>query len=434
MMRVKGLAGVVAKFGHYAWAVAALCFFVLLAAAGARSASSVLILPLAHAFGWITAIVSSAIAVNLMLFGALGPFTAAWFERFGVTRMVIGALILIACGVGGTFAMTEPWQFLLLWGILVGIGSGVISPALAATITNRWFHKRRGLAMGILTASSATGQMVFLPALSSLEADYGWKAVPGPIAVISILLIPLVLVVMRERPADVGLRPYGALADEQTRNSINPQSNSLAPAFQALGRGLRSREFWILFASFTVCGLSTNGLIGTHFIPTCVDHHIASMEAARMLAFIAVFDLFGTILSGWMSDRWDNRYLLFWYYALRGLALFYLPYAFDSTFGLGVFVIFYGLNWIATVPPTAKLLASLFGPEDGTILFGWLLVGHQLGAGIAAGGAGIARTVLERYFEVYLLVALLCMVAAISVLFVRSKLRSAQYPLRCDNL
>ncbi|MGR9108453.1 MAG: MFS transporter, partial [Gammaproteobacteria bacterium] len=318
MAKPTGLPRLIAPYCHYGWAIAALTFFVLLSAAGARSAASILIVPLEQAFGWNTAIVSGAIAVNLTLYGALGPLIAAALERIGVTRMITRALLLIASGIACTFLMNQAWHFVVLWGVLVGIGFGIISPVLAATIANRWFDKKNGLAMGLLTASTATGQMIFLPALSSLEANHGWQAVTGSIGVVSLLLIPLVRLIMRERPSEIGLNRYGAADYEVPARFADERMDPLKLTSQALGRGIVTRDFWILFGSFAVCGLSTHGLIGTHFITACIDYHIEAPKAARMMAAMAVFDLFGTILSGWMSDRWDNRYLLFWYYGFRG--------------------------------------------------------------------------------------------------------------------
>jgi sugar phosphate permease len=402
---------------HYAWVVAAITFLTLLGAAGVRATPGVLIVPLESEFGWSRATISFAVGVNLFLYGLIGPFAAAVMDRFGLRRTMLAALALIAAGVALTPLMTRPWQLVLLWGVVVGIGSGSTALVLGATVAARWFAVRRGLVMGVLTASTATGQLIFLPILASLAVNHGWRMVSLVVAAVAAGLIPLVALLMRDRPADIGLAPYGA--EPGAVATAISRANPAATAVLALRDGMRSRDFWLLAGSFFVCGASTNGLIGTHLIPACVDHGIPEVQGASLLAAMGVFDFFGTTLSGWLSDRWSNRGLLAWYYGLRGLSLMYLPFAFGMSFyGLPVFAVFYGLDWIATVPPTVRLTAQIFGSARGPIMFGWIAAAHQLGAALAAFGAGTLRTALGTYFEAFMLAGLLCLGAALMVLLI----------------
>ncbi|MGZ3198123.1 MAG: MFS transporter [Croceibacterium sp.] len=225
-----------------------------------------------------------------------------------------------------------------------------------------------------------------------------------------------VLMVMRDRPGDVGLRPFG---DEGTQPLPAPPPNNapiMAAALGTLRDAAGTRVFWILFATFFICGASTNGLVQVHLIPMCLDFGIPQVQAASLLAAMGVFDFFGTIASGWLSDRYDNRYLLFWYYGLRGLSLLFLPFTDFSFYGLSLFAMFYGLDWIATVPPTVRLTAQRFGPERANLVFGWIFAGHQLGAATAAFGAGLSRTLLASYLPAFFAAGALCIVAALIVL------------------
>src|SRR5438552_5709400 len=402
---------------HYAWVVAAITFLTLLVAAGLRSTPGVLIVPLEAEFGWSRATISFAVGLNIFLYGLIGPFAAAVMDRFGRRRTMLGALALIAAGVALTPLMTRPWQLVVLWGVVVGIGSGSTALVLGATVVARWFATRRGLVMGVLTASTATGQLIFLPVLANLAESYGWRSVSLTVAGVAIALFPVVGLVMRDRPEDIGLRRYGAAADESP--ALATRGNPVARAFMALRDGLRSRDFWLLAGSFFICGASTNGLIGTHLIPACLDHGIPPVAGASLLAAMGAFDLVGTTFSGWLSDRCSNRGLLAWYYGLRGLSLIYLPFAFDVSFyGLSLFAVFYGLDWIATVPPTVRLTARTFATERGPIMFGWIAAAHQLGAALAAFAAGVLRVNLGTYLEAFILSGLLCLIASLMVLFI----------------
>ena len=411
---------------HYGWIVAATTFVTLLCAAAVRATPSILIVPLEEAFGWSRATISSAISINLLLYGLMGPFAAALMDRFGIRRVVLVSLTVICLGVALTTQMTQPWQLVLSWGVLVGLGTGTTATVLGATVVNRWFHERRGMVMGVLTAATATGQLIFLPILATLVQRRGWQAVPTTVAVVLACVIPLVAIFIRDRPSDLGLRPFGAPAGsaEPPRSTRSP----LVHAFAVLRKGVHSRDFWLLFASFFVCGATTNGLVGTHLVPACMDHGIPEVRAAGLLAMMGVFDLVGTTASGWLSDRRDSRWLLFWYYGLRGLSLLFLPYAFQLSEGaLAVFAIFYGLDWIATVPPTMKLTTDVVGRQDAPVAFGWIFAGHQIGASFGALGAGIIRTSTATYTLAWLSAGTFCLVASVLVLRI-GRFKSAVRP------
>jgi sugar phosphate permease len=400
---------------HYGWIVAGLTFLALLIAAGIRATPSVLIVPLEQEFNWSRATISLAISINLVLYGLIGPFAAAVLEQIGIRRTMLFALALLGIGVSLTALMSAPWQLILLWGVVVGSGTGIIALVLGAIVVNRWFAQRRGLVLGILTASTATGQLVFLPLLASLVERCGWRAAVLTIAGVALAIIPLIGILMRDRPSQIGLRPFGDKTEipEVRQSRVNPITSTL----QALGVGMRSRDFWLLSGSFFICGASTNGLIGTHLIPACVDHGIPEVKAASLLAVMGMFDFVGTTASGWLSDRWNNRYLLCWYYGLRGLSLIFLPFSFDPHFyGLSIFAVFYGLDWIATVPPTVRLTTNAFGQEKAGVMFGWIVAAHQIGAATAAFGAGALRTWQGSYLQAFIMSGVLCLIAAVFVL------------------
>jgi sugar phosphate permease len=406
---------------HYAWVVAAVTFLALLAAAGVRATPSVLIVPLEQSFGWTRATISLAISINIFLYGLMGPFAGALMQRIGIRRTVALALALMATTIAASTLMTSPWHLILTWGFLIGLGSGTVALVLGAAVVNRWFATRRGLVMGMLTASTATGQLVFLPMLAAVAQDTGWKTVAWIVAAVAAAMVPLVLLLVRDNPQDVGLRPYGAHSDAAAPPPS--QANPIVVALSVLARVSRSRDFWLLFLSFFVCGLSTNGLIGTHLIAACFDQGIPELRAASLLALMGIFDLIGTTLSGWLSDRYDSRWLLFWYYGLRGLSLIFLPYSDFTLYGLTLFAMFYGLDWIATVPPTVRLVNDLFGKQDAPVIFGWILTGHQIGAAVAASGAGVLRTELGSYLEAFVLAGIACVATAFIVLWIGRRSR-----------
>lgn len=405
---------------HYGWAVAGVTFLTMLVTAGAVGAPGVLILPLQREFGWDTATISAALAVRFVLFGLMGPFAAALMNRYGPRRIVLIALGLIAGGLLASLGMSRVWQLVLLWGVVVGIGTGLTALVLGATVATRWFSQRRGLVVGLLTASSATGQLVVLPVLAALTESLGWRAA---LLVVCGLLATAglgVLALMRDRPEDLGLAPYGEAAP---RAAPAPGATGAVAALREAGR---TRVFWVLFSTFFICGASTTGLIQTHFIPLCADYGIGPVQGAGVLAAMGVFDFAGTVASGWLSDRYDNRWLLFWYYGLRGLSLVYLPFSDFSFVGLSLFAAFYGLDWIATVPPTVRLAAARFGRERANLVFGWVFAGHQLGAAAVAYGAGLSRTALSSYLPAFFAAGALCLLAALLILTLSAPARAVR--------
>ncbi|WP_312883406.1 MFS transporter [Paenibacillus germinis] len=396
---------------HYGWIVVLVTFFTLIVSAGIRSVPSIFMLPFEKEFGWGRADVSSVVSINIFLYGLMGPFSAALMERFGTRRVVLISLICIAASLSLTPMITALWQFHLLWGVIVGLGTGSLANVLGVTIANRWFTQNKGVVVGILTASAATGQLLFLPLLAKITVDVGWRyAIYTAIAVIAVL-IPVVAIWMRNHPYDIGAAPYGS---DQVIKPAEFKGNIFMNPLLTLRDASKNKTFWLLAGTFFFCGFSTNGLIGTHLIPACGDFGIPEVTAAGLLALMGIFDLVGTTMSGWLTDRFDGRWLLFWYYGLRGISLIFLPQA----LGLGytellIFAVFYGLDWIATVPPTVKIASDIFGKEKAGMVFGWIVVAHQLGASFAAYEAGLLRDLLGSYSLPFLMAGFVCMIAAI---------------------
>ncbi|MEI5671887.1 MULTISPECIES: MFS transporter [unclassified Nocardioides] len=405
---------------HRAWPVAIITMAALIAAAGFRSSTGALLEPLEEDFGWSRATTSGAVSLNLIVYGLTAPFAAALMERFGVRRVVAASLTLVAAGSGLTLVMTEAWQLWLLWGFAVGVGTGSLALVFGAIVANRWFVRHRGLVVGVFSAASSTGQLVFLPAIAHLAEGPGWRWAAGLVTAFALALVPLVLWLMRDQPADVGATPYGAPADWTPPPPVIASRGAAATALTTLRGVSRSRTFWILFATFWICGWSTNGLIGTHFIPAVHDHGMARTTSASLLALIGVFDIVGTIASGWLTDRVDPRKLLFAYYGLRGLSLLWVhlllgPQVHPSLF---LFVVFYGLDWVATVPPTVALCRQHFGIERAGVVFGWVFASHMVGAGVAASFAGWVRQANGDYFVAWITAGVLCLLAAGLCLFI----------------
>jgi len=404
------------KKPHYAWTILGVTFVGLLISAATRATPSILIVPLETEFGWSRTTISMAISLNILLYGLIGPFAAGFINRYGPRRIMTAAAILLGLGTLTTITIKHPWQLFALWGALVGVGTGILALVLGATVVQRWFYAHRGLALGMLTASAATGQLVFLPFLAKLAVDHGWRSAVITMAALAMLMGPVAWLLMRDRPQDKGLQPLGQ--PEGTPVPTATLENPFVAAIGALAMASRSKEFWILAGSFFICGASTNGLIGTHLVPACMDHGMPEVQAASLLAVMGIFDLIGTTGSGWLSDRFDNRVLLFGYYGLRGLSLLYLPYGFVSEgHGLSLFAVFYGLDWIATVPPTVALARQAFGAEKVGLVFGWVLASHQIGAALAASLAGFIRTSEGSYDRAFVIAGGLCLVTAIGVLF-----------------
>lgn len=399
---------------HPAWIVAAVSFLALLGAAGFRSAPSALILPLEDEFGWTRSELSVAVGVNILLFGLTAPFAAALMERFGIRRVVTVALLLISAGAGLSIFVTQSWMLVLTWGVLIGLGTGSMALVFAALIADRWFLKRKGLITGVLTAGSATGQLIFLPIVATVATDQSWRTASLIIAGLALAVVPITAIFLRNSPADLGMTPYGSPADALPTPPPKSLVNPAKRAIQVLGRAAKVRTFWALVAGFAICGATTNGLIGTHFIPSAHDHGMAEPVAAGLLAVVGIFDVVGTIASGYLTDRVNPRILLAIYYGGRGLSLLLLPFLLSATPTppIILFVVIYGLDWVATVPPTAALCREVFG-ADGPVVYGWVFASHQIGASAAAIAAGVIRQSTGEYTWAWFGAAGLCVVAAI---------------------
>ena len=407
-VKVKGI--------HPAWIAAGVTFLTLAAAAGFRAAPSVLLVPLEDAFGWSRATISFAISVNVLIYGFVSPFAAALMDRFGIKKVVMLALTVVGSGAFGTIFINSPWQLVALWGVVVGTGTGSMALVFAASIANRWFIEKKGLVLGALTAAAATGQLIFLPGLSWLATHHGWKSVSVTIACAAWVMVPIIALLLKESPSKAGTTPYGAPA-----NFVEPvhvKRNAAKEAINALREASKLRDFWYLTGSFFVCGLSTSGLVGTHFIAAAHDHGMSEVTAAGLLAVVGVFDVIGTMASGWLTDKVDPRKLLFFYYLLRGLSLFILPAILFQTVHPStlVFIIFYGLDWVATVPPTVVLCRTILGPERATVVYGWVFASHQIGGSMAALGAALLRVKFGNYSAAFYISGLFCIISCYVVL------------------
>ena len=398
---------------HYAWVVLVVIFTMTLAVVGVRAAPGVMIVPLQHAFGWSVGTISGAVSLNILLMGVTGPFLTGLMETIGLKRTILLAMLVLLAGTGASAFMTTPWQLYLTWGLMIGVGAGAGAVGMAAQIANRWFVARRGLVMGLLTAANATGQLIFLPVLAALAQHQGWRSVSITVTLAVAAMIPVVAWLLPEQPGDVGLVPFGAT--EQPASA--PRSrNPFTVAIQGLRRGLGSVDFWLLTASFGICGLSTNGLIGTHLIAYCVDHGIPEVTGASILASFGIFNMLGATGSGWLTDRANPRVLLFWYFGLRGLSLVILLFTSFDTLSLSAFALFYGLDWIATVPPTFALANAVFGRKDAPVMMSWIYAGHQVGGAVAAVGAGAIRGLTGSYMLAFITSGLACLLASLLVL------------------
>ena len=404
---------------HPAWWVAAVAFLALLGAAGFRAAPGALMVPLHEEFGWSMSTMSLSVGINLLLYGLVAPFAAALMDRFGMRQIIAGALTLVALGAGGSTLMTASWQLHVFWGVLIGTGTGSMALVLAATVANRWFVARRGLVMGVLTAGSATGQLIFLPPVAALAEDVGWRPASLVIAVAALAVAPIAWLVMRDHPHDRGVLPFGA----DPRTWVPPAEvtgGAMGRAIDGLRFAARHKAFWALALAFAICGATTNGLIGIHFIPSAHDHGMSQTTAAGLLALVGIFDIVGTIASGWLTDVFDPRWLLVAYYFFRGVGLLVLPLLLSDAVhpSMLLFIIVYGLDWVATVPPTAALCREIFG-EQGTIVFGWVFAAHQIGAALAAFGAGVIRDTFGAYTWAWWGGAMLCVIASVLSFAVR---------------
>jgi MFS family permease len=407
---------------HYSWVILIISFFSIIVAGIVRSSTGVFIVPFENEFGWDRSVISLAFGISLLLYGLSGPFMAALIEVLGLKKMMIYAMATLLLGVLSTFFMEHAWQLILIWGFIIGLGSGLFLTVLSPYVANRWFVKRRGLAIGILTASTATGQLLLLPLLTIIIENFSWRWAIGLILIISFIMLVVILLFMKNTPKEVGLLPYGLVEDHQESSVFQPR-NPIVIAFQSLLEAVRVKEFWLLAGSFFICGLSTSGLIGTHFISYCISFGIPVVTAASLLSFMGIFDLIGTTISGWLSDRFDNRWLLFWYYSLRGGSLLLLPYALNegSISLLLFFSVFYGLDWIATVPPTISISRQVFGIEKSGIVYGWIFASHQAGAAVAAYGGGLIYKIFDSYTWAFFLAGIFCLMASLFVIVIKKQ-------------
>ena len=410
---------------HYAWIVLAVVFVSMLAGVSVRAAPGVMIGPLRRAFGWDVSTISAAISVNIVLMGLIGPFMAGLMQSFGLKRTMIGALLVLMLGTGLSIFMTTPWELFLTWGVLIGIGAGAGAVGFAGTVANRWFVERNGFASGLLFAANAAGQLIFLPLLAWMAERFGWQGVSIGTTLAIAAVIPVVIWLLPESPAEVGLRAYGASDTTPERASVAPGGNMFSVAIAALVRASKSMDFWLLCLTFGICGLSTNGLINTHLIAYCLDEGIPEMKGASILAGIGLFSLFGSMASGWLCDRYSPRVLLFWYYSLRGLSLMLIPFSpFDGA-SLAVFAVFYGLDWVATGPATFSLTNEVFGRRDAPVIVSWIFLAHQIGGSIAAFGAGAVRSASGSYLLAFLASGVACMAASMLVLRITPRAKLA---------
>ena len=396
---------------RWAMIVTGITFVALMVTAGMRSSPAVMMLPLELHFGWDRATISLTAAVGIFLYGFVGPFAAAMMVSFGIRRVMITGLSLMALSTFVSQWMSESWQYFITWGVLSGIGSGAITSVLGAAVVNRWFAKNQGLVIGLLSASTATGALVFLPYLAWLTTGGAWKPVVQIVSLACLAIIPIVYFFLPESPASKGVHRYGETSATQIPDDDRPKPTP-ALAIHVLRMASKHPTFWLLFGTFFVCGLTTNGLVGVHLIAFCGDNGVAPVAAAGLMTMMGVFDLVGTTASGWLTDRFDPRRLLFIYYALRGLSLMALPFMEFNSLNLTIFATFYGLDWIATVPPTVALCSRAFGPRDAPIVFGWVLVGHQAGAAVAAFGAGVIRDQWGSYNPSFFIAGCFALLAA----------------------
>ncbi|PLS18039.1 MFS transporter [Bacillus sp. M6-12] len=407
---------------HYSWFILSITFLSIIVAGIVLSSSGVFIDPLENEFGWDRSIIALAFAISLFLYGISGPFMAALLEVVGLKKMMLVSMSTLLTGIMLTLIMNQLWQLIIIWGVIMGLGASLFLTVVSPYVANHWFEKRRGLAVGILTASTATGQLILLPVLAAVIANYSWRLAIGLIMILSFIMLIIILLFMKNTPKDAGILPYGLEEEIQERNK-GEKENPIVLAFNGLLEAVKVKEFWLLAGSFFICGLSTSGLIGTHFVSYCISFGVPLVTAASFLSFMGIFNLVGTTLSGWLSDRFDNRWLLFWYYGLRGASLVLLPYALTegSITMLVIFTVFYGLDWIATVPPTISISRQIFGTNKSGIIYGWIFASHQAGAAVAAYGGGLIYKFFNTYTWAFFLAGIFCLLASSFVIIIKKQ-------------
>ncbi|MED3940113.1 MFS transporter [Priestia megaterium] len=413
------------KHIHYSWFILVITFCSIIVAGIVMSSSGVFIEPFENEFGWDRSVIALAFAISMFLYGVSGPFMAALLNIIGLKKMMIISMTTLLTGIILTFIMNQSWQMIIIWGFIIGLGSSLFLTVLSPYVANHWFEKRRGLAVGILTASTATGQLILLPVLAAIIENYSWRPALGLIMILSFIMLIITLLFMKNTPKDVGILPYGLEQEIQGSNE-SQKENPITIAFKGLFQAVKVKEFWLLSGSYFICGLSTNGLIGTHFVSYCMSFGLPLVTAASFLSFMGIFDLLGTTLSGWLSDRFDNRWLLFWYYSLRGASLVLLPYVLieGSMTMLIIFTVFYGLDWIATVPPTISISRRIFGINKSGIVYGWINASHQAGSAVAAYGGGLIYRFFNSYTWAFFLAGTFCILASLFVIIIKKQYSS----------
>ncbi|MEH7125811.1 MFS transporter [Bacillus sp. JJ1503] len=407
---------------HFSWFILTVTFFSIIVAGIVMASSGVFLTPFESEFGWDRSVISLAFGISLFFYGVSGPFMAALLEKIGLKKMMLASMGTLLIGLLLTYLMNQSWHLIIIWGIIIGLGSSLFLTVLSPYVANHWFKEKRGLATGILTASTAMGQLILLPVLAMVIESYSWRWAMGLIIALSIIMFIIIFLFMKNSPKDIGVLPYGQSEDMEEMHEIQ-NGNPIVIAFKGFFDAVKAKEFWLLAGSFFMCGLSTSGLIGTHFISYCISFGIPLVTAASLLSFMGVFNIVGTTLSGWLSDRIDNRWLLFWYYLLRGGSLVFLPFALmkgDLTWII-VFTVFYGLDWVATVPPTINITRQIFGLQKSAIIYGWIYASHQAGAAAAAYGGGIVYKYFNTYTWAFFMAGVFCLFASLFVIIIKKQ-------------
>lgn len=407
---------------HYSWFILTVTFFSIIVVGIVVASSGVFLTPFENEFGWSRPTISLAFGICMFFFGVSGPFMAALLEVLGLRKMMLASMATLLIGLLLTFLMNQSWHLILIWGMIIGLGSSLFLTVLSPYVANHWFKEKRGLATGILTASTAMGQLILLPVLATVIENYSWRWAIGLIITLGIVMFIMILLFMKNSPKDIGILPYGQ-KEELDEKKEAQKGNPIIIAFNGLFTAVKAKEFWLLAGSFFVCGLSTSGLIGTHFISYCISFGIPLVTAASLLSFMGVFNMVGTTLSGFLSDRFDNRWLLFWYYLFRGASLVLLPFALMSgnITWIIVFTVFYGLDWVATVPPTINLARQIFGLQKSAIIYGWIYASHQAGAAVAAYGGGLVYKYFNNYTWAFTMAGVFCVLASLFVIVVKKQ-------------
>lgn len=408
---------------HYSWFILTVTFFSIIVAGIVMASSGVFLTPFESEFGWDRSVISLAFGICMFFFGIAGPFMAALLEKLGLKKMMLSSMGILIVGLLLTYLMNQSWQLIIIWGIIIGLGSSLFLTVLSPYVANNWFMEKRGLATGILTASTAMGQLLLLPVLAIVIENSSWRWAIGLIIVIGIMMFIIILLFIKDTPKVIGILPYGQREDIVLEVNESKNGNPIVIAFEGLFDALKVKEFWLLAGSFFICGLSTTGLIGTHFISYCISFGIPLVTAASLLSFMGIFNIVGTTISGFLSDRFDNRWLLFWYYLLRGASLVFLPFAFmeGNTTWILVFTVFYGLDWVATVPPTINISRQLFGLQKSAIIYGWIYASHQAGAAVAAYGGGIVYKYFNTYTWAFFMAGIFCLLASLFVIIIKKQ-------------